>query len=93
MTALMALLGFLPMALSSGVGAEITRPVAVVSIGGLMSGTLLTLFVLPLLYPFFESEEDRLLSLINLKEQRRANVAPNCKSTHIWPSGGILILF
>lgn len=54
MTALMALLGLLPMALSKGVGAETARPFAVVIIGGLITDTVLTLFVLPLLYPVFE---------------------------------------
>ncbi len=58
MTALMALLGLLPMALSSGVGAETARPFAVVIIGGLITGTVLTLFILPLLYRFFESERE-----------------------------------
>jgi cobalt-zinc-cadmium resistance protein CzcA len=54
MTALMAMLGLLPMAISKGVGAETARPFAVVIIGGLITGTLLTLFILPLLYPLFE---------------------------------------
>jgi cobalt-zinc-cadmium resistance protein CzcA len=58
MTALMALLGLLPMALSSGVGAETARPFAVVIIGGLITGTVLTLFVLPLLYPYFEPQNE-----------------------------------
>jgi cobalt-zinc-cadmium resistance protein CzcA len=58
MTALMAMLGLLPMALSKGVGAETARPFAVVIIGGLITGTVLTLFILPLLYPFFESKGD-----------------------------------
>jgi cobalt-zinc-cadmium resistance protein CzcA len=58
MTALMALLGLLPMALSNGVGAETARPFAVVIIGGLITGTALTLFILPLFYPLFESNED-----------------------------------
>jgi cobalt-zinc-cadmium resistance protein CzcA len=57
MTALMALLGLLPMALSTGVGAETARPFAVVIIGGLITGTILTLFILPLLYPVFESHK------------------------------------
>ena len=48
---LVALLGLLPMALSTGVGAETARPFAVVIIGGLLTGTVLTLFILPLLYP------------------------------------------
>jgi cobalt-zinc-cadmium resistance protein CzcA len=71
MTALMALLGLLPMALSNGVGAETARPFAVVIIGGLITGTVLTLFILPLLYPFFESKEDQAMFAINLEEQRR----------------------
>ena len=54
MTSLMAMLGLLPMAISTGVGAETARPFAVVIIGGLITGTVLTLFILPLLYPGFE---------------------------------------
>jgi cobalt-zinc-cadmium resistance protein CzcA len=50
MTALLAMLGLLPMALSTGIGAETQRPLALVVIGGLISATLLTLFVLPTLY-------------------------------------------
>jgi cobalt-zinc-cadmium resistance protein CzcA len=57
MTALMAILGLLPMALSTGVGAETARPFAVVIIGGVLTGTILTLFILPLLYPSFEYKE------------------------------------
>lgn len=55
MTALVASLGFLPMAVSSGAGAEVQRPLATVVIGGLMIATLLTLFVLPALYILAES--------------------------------------
>jgi cobalt-zinc-cadmium resistance protein CzcA len=73
MTALMALLGLLPMALSNGVGAETAKPFAVVIIGGLITGTVLTLFILPLLYPFFESKEDQIMSAANLPEQHRMN--------------------
>jgi cobalt-zinc-cadmium resistance protein CzcA len=51
-TALVASLGFLPMALATGSGAEVQRPLATVVIGGLISSTLLTLFVLPTLYHF-----------------------------------------
>lgn len=50
MTALVASLGFVPMALGTGTGAEVQRPLATVVIGGLVSSTLLTLFVLPVLY-------------------------------------------
>ena len=52
MTALLAMLGLLPMALSTGIGAETQRPLALVVIGGLISATLLTLFVLPALCHF-----------------------------------------
>jgi cobalt-zinc-cadmium resistance protein CzcA len=52
MTALMAALGLLPMALSHEVGAETSRPFAVVIIGGLVTATLITLVVLPVLYLF-----------------------------------------
>jgi cobalt-zinc-cadmium resistance protein CzcA len=53
MTALVASLGFVPMALSTGAGAEVQKPLATVVIGGLVSATLLTLFVLPTLYARF----------------------------------------
>lgn len=63
MTALVASLGFIPMATSTGSGAEVQRPLATVVIGGLISSTILTLFVLPLLYGIFvrdasKSEEE-----------------------------------
>ncbi len=54
MTALVASLGFLPMALSNGSGAEVQRPLATVVIGGLLVATFMTLFVLPILYVLFE---------------------------------------
>ncbi|MFN0292396.1 CusA/CzcA family heavy metal efflux RND transporter [Pedobacter helvus] len=54
MTAFVASLGFLPMAISNGAGASVQRPLATVVIGGLMIATLLTLFVLPILYVSFE---------------------------------------
>ncbi|MDV3628668.1 CusA/CzcA family heavy metal efflux RND transporter [Elizabethkingia anophelis] len=56
MTATVASLGFLPMALSNGEGAEVQRPLATVVIGGLMLATFLTLYVLPILYIFFEKK-------------------------------------
>ena len=52
MTATVAALGFIPMALSSSAGAEVQRPLATVVIGGLVSATFLTLFVLPTVYAF-----------------------------------------
>ncbi|MCG3165012.1 MAG: Multidrug resistance protein MdtC [Bacteroidia bacterium] len=56
MTAMVASLGFLPMALSHGAGAEVQKPLATVVIGGLITATFLTLFVLPLLYLIFSSK-------------------------------------
>jgi len=53
MTALVASLGFVPMALATGSGAEVQRPLATVVIGGLVTSTLLTLFVLPTVYSLF----------------------------------------
>jgi cobalt-zinc-cadmium resistance protein CzcA len=56
-TALVASIGFLPMALSTQAGAEIQRPLATVVIGGLITSTLLTLYLLPALYPWFSNNE------------------------------------
>jgi cobalt-zinc-cadmium resistance protein CzcA len=55
-TAAVASLGFIPMAISSGAGAEVQKPLATVVIGGLLSATLLTLFVLPIFYQLFEKK-------------------------------------
>ena len=57
MTALVASLGFIPMALNTGTGAEVQRPLATVVIGGIVSSTLLTLFVLPVLYHWLHRNE------------------------------------
>jgi len=61
MTALVASLGFLPMAINIGIGAEVQRPLATVVIGGLISSTLLTLVVLPALYAAFAPRRTTLL--------------------------------
>jgi cobalt-zinc-cadmium resistance protein CzcA len=58
MTALVASLGFVPMATASGTGAEVQKPLATVVIGGLISATLLTLIVLPALYARFSTRRD-----------------------------------
>ncbi len=58
MTGTVATIGFIPMALSTGLGAEVQRPLATVVIGGLITSTLLTLFVLPTLYSWFEHDDD-----------------------------------
>jgi cobalt-zinc-cadmium resistance protein CzcA len=65
MTGLVASFGFLPMALSQGMGAEVQRPLATVVIGGVVSSTLLTLLVLPVLYTLVGS--------------RRTNVVPSAE--------------
>jgi cobalt-zinc-cadmium resistance protein CzcA len=58
MTALVASLGFVPMAIATGAGAEVQRPLATVVIGGIVSSTILTLLVLPALYRMFHREAD-----------------------------------
>ena len=58
MTALVASLGFLPMALNVGAGSEVQRPLATVVIGGIVSSTLLTLLVLPVLYRWWHGSEE-----------------------------------
>jgi cobalt-zinc-cadmium resistance protein CzcA len=64
MTAMVASLGFIPMAISEGAGAEVQRPLATVVIGGIVSSTFLTLFLLPVLY--------RWLTEVAVRAQRRA---------------------
>lgn len=58
MTALVAALGFIPMALNTGIGSEVQRPLATVVIGGIISSTLLTLLVLPALYRLVHARPD-----------------------------------
>ncbi len=59
MTALVASLGFIPMAIATSAGAEVQRPLATVVIGGLITSTLLTLLLLPVLYGWFERDQER----------------------------------
>jgi cobalt-zinc-cadmium resistance protein CzcA len=56
MTALVASLGFVPMALATGPGAEVQRPLATVVIGGIVSAAMLTLIILPILLVVFQKE-------------------------------------
>lgn len=58
MTSLVAALGFVPMALNTGVGAEVQRPIATVVVGGMLSATIATLLVLPVLYTAFARSSD-----------------------------------
>ncbi|MCC9135395.1 CusA/CzcA family heavy metal efflux RND transporter [Pontibacter silvestris] len=67
MTASVAALGFLPMALSSSAGAEVQKPLATVVIGGLVTSTMLTLVVLPVLYFIFTSREEKKLKPVYVK--------------------------
>lgn len=60
MTALVAALGFIPMALNTGIGSEVQRPLATVVIGGIISSTILTLVVLPALYKLVHSRDENL---------------------------------
>jgi cobalt-zinc-cadmium resistance protein CzcA len=69
MTALVAALGFIPMALATGMGAEVQRPLATVVISGILSSTLLTLFLIPVLYGWFEPK--------TLDEPEPVGVPPN----------------
>jgi cobalt-zinc-cadmium resistance protein CzcA len=59
MTAMVASLGFVPMALSTSAGAEVQRPLATVVVGGLITSTLLTLMVLPALYAWTHGQESQ----------------------------------
>ena len=72
MTALVASLGFVPMALATGTGAEVQKPLATVVIGGLISATLLTLLVLPALFARFGKPPTNLSIPVkpNLPERR-----------------------
>ncbi|NOQ92378.1 MAG: CusA/CzcA family heavy metal efflux RND transporter, partial [Flavobacteriaceae bacterium] len=67
LTAAAAALGFLPMAISTNAGAEVQRPLATVVIGGLVSATLLTMLVLPVLYSIFDKKRET-------KKRKKANI-------------------
>jgi len=75
MTAAVAALGFVPMAVSTGVGAEVQRPLATVVIGGILSSTLLTLVVLPVLYAAFGSGQQGLEVVAEKDEAQREEPA------------------
>lgn len=83
MTALVASLGFVPMALAHGTGAEVQKPLAMVVIGGLISATALTLLVLPALYKVFSGKdravvEDEMLAehLYQHRKRRKSDIEP-----------------
>ena len=72
MTALVASIGFIPVAVSTGTGAEVQRPLATVVIGGLVTSTLLTLLVLPTLYAWIEGRRGRRRTSSPAKSERPA---------------------
>lgn len=72
MTALVASIGFIPVAISRGTGAEVQRPLATVVIGGLLTSTLLTLLVLPTLYSWIEGRHERRAERSRHKDERTA---------------------
>lgn len=77
MTAFVASLGFLPMALSNGEGAEVQRPLATVVIGGLLLATFLTLFLLPIMYIWFEKHlPDRRATLHEISDEEDGLAPP-----------------
>jgi heavy metal efflux system protein len=95
-TALVASLGFVPMAIATGTGAEVQKPLATVVIGGLISATLLTLFVLPALYARFSDTEMPLRGLDEhaFAEARFRPSRTSCQVTEAasWPKlpeGGV----
>jgi heavy metal efflux system protein len=75
MTALVASLGFVPMALATGTGAEVQKPLATVVIGGLISATLLTLLVLPALYARFGKHNPAANVITQSKQNPHRNAA------------------
>jgi heavy metal efflux system protein len=85
-TALVAMVGFVPMLLSTELGAEVQRPIALVVIGGLFSSTLLTLVILPLLLLLFEKDE------VKLSTEQRASAtneaSPAVGSARLLSRGG-----
>ncbi len=73
MTALVASLGFIPMAIATGAGAEVQRPLATVVIGGVVSSTILTLLVLPALYVLFRREtRQNIGAVVDAKQGERS---------------------
>ncbi|MFC0116460.1 efflux RND transporter permease subunit [Pseudoalteromonas xiamenensis] len=71
-TAFVASLGFIPMALNTGIGSEVQRPLATVVIGGIISSTLLTLFVIPALYRILHKEKESMLTDLDVLESTDA---------------------
>ena len=75
MTALVASFGFVPMAIATGTGGEVQRPLATVVISGILSSTLLTLIVLPVLYAWLERETKPSAKTVGEKTQKMGQSA------------------
>ena len=75
MTASVAILGLVPMLLSTGVGAETQRPLATVVVGGLLSATFLTLVLLPVLYEWMEDRAEARAAVEQATERRQAEAS------------------
>ena len=82
MTALVASLGFVPMAIATGTGAEVQRPLATVVIGGILSSTALTLLVLPLLYRIAHRRDEDEVQEANAEKQHGAPLDPALQGSH-----------
>lgn len=82
MTALVASLGFVPMAIATGTGAEVQRPLATVVIGGILSSTALTLLVLPLLYRIAHRRDDEEDEAALLERRQGAPIDPEPQASH-----------
>ncbi|MBF6768683.1 efflux RND transporter permease subunit, partial [Acinetobacter baumannii] len=85
MTALVASLGFIPMAIATGTGAEVQRPLATVVIGGIVSSTLLTLLVLPILYRLAHRPDEQEGSMSFRVESNTVTGASPARTD--WPAG------
>lgn len=82
MTALVASLGFVPMAIATGTGAEVQRPLATVVIGGILSSTALTLLVLPLLYRIAHRRDEDEVQEAKAEQQHGAPLDPALQGSH-----------
>ena len=77
MTALVASFGFVPMAIASGAGAEVQRPLATVVIGGIITSTFLTLVLLPVLYEWLERNRPAARAVVEIQTDKRESTEPN----------------